>query len=67
MFKTSRETRLAKLAKQIAKTGRHNGWFHVAGELHDRGEPLAFRVLENEPVRSEIEAICVAARRRSKA
>lgn len=67
MPKISREARLTKLAKQIAKTGRHSGWFHVTGELHDKGEPLAFRVLEKESVRSEIEAICVAARRKSKA
>jgi hypothetical protein len=38
--------RITKRAREIAKTGRHNGWFWIAGELQQAGEPLAMQVLE---------------------
>jgi hypothetical protein len=44
MKKQDHEARLVKRAKKMAKTGRHNGWFYVARELRDRGEPLAMEL-----------------------
>lgn len=52
------EERVAKLARGIANTGRHNGWFYVACELREKGEPLALQILEKEPLRSEIDQTC---------
>lgn len=56
--------RLTKRAREIAATGRHNGWFWIAGELQRGGEPLAMQVLEKEPLRSELDRTCQAARER---
>ncbi len=58
------EQRIVKLAREIAATGRHNGWFHIAHELRTRGEPLALNVLECEPYRSELDQRCADVRRR---
>jgi hypothetical protein len=59
------EKRILKLANQIAATGRHNGWFHIAMELENkRGEPLAQQILEREPHRSQLDKACDAVRRR---
>lgn len=59
------ELRIVKLAREIAATGRHNGWFHIAMELQSqRGEPLAQKVLEREPFRSELDRKCAEVRRK---
>jgi len=58
----AREARILKRAKEIAATGDHIGWFYVAHAL--TGEPLALQVLEKEPNRSEIDAICGKATKR---
>ena len=58
------EDRIVKLARRIAETGRHNGWFHIASELRAQGEPLAASVLEREPYRSELDRRCAEVRRR---
>ena len=58
------EQRIVKAARKIAETGRHNGWFYVAWELRDQGEPLALDVLEREPYRSELDKRCAEVRRR---
>ena len=54
--------RITKRAREIAETGRHNGWFWIAAELQQDGEPLAMQVLEKEPLRSELDRTCQAAR-----
>jgi hypothetical protein len=54
--------RITKHAREIAKTGRHNGWFWIAAELGRSGEPLAMRVLEKEPLRSELDRTYAATR-----
>ena len=64
MKKKDHEARIMKRAREIAKSGRHNGWFYVAWELHENGEPLALQVLEKEPLRSDIDRICIVARKR---
>jgi len=56
------EQRIVKEARRIAETGRHNGWFHIAWELRDQGEPLALDVLEREPHRSELDKRCAEVR-----
>jgi hypothetical protein len=56
--KKDHEARLAKLAKVIAASGLHIGWWYVACELRRKGEPLALQVLEKEPIRSELDRIC---------
>ena len=59
------EQRMAKLAREIAATGRHNGWFHIAMELQTkRGEPLAQQVLGREPFCSELDRKCAEVRQR---
>ena len=58
MKKKDHEARLVKLAKEIAASGRHIGWYYVACELRRKGEPLALEVLEKEPIRFELERIC---------
>lgn len=58
------EQRIVKQARKIAETGRHNGWFYIAWELRDGGEPLALDVLQREPYRSELDARCGEVRRR---
>jgi hypothetical protein len=57
------EQRLWRLAKEIAASGRHISWFYVASELAEKGEPLAYSLLEKEPVRSELDLICEKARK----
>lgn len=53
------EKRILKKAREIAETGRHSGWFHIAMELQlAAGEPLAASVLEREPYRSELDKRC---------
>jgi len=61
--KKDHEARLVKQAKEIAVSGKHNGWFYVAWELRSRGEPLALQVLDKEPIRSELDRICDKSRR----
>jgi hypothetical protein len=58
------EDRIAKQARKIAETGRHNGWFYIACELRRQGEPLALNVLEREPYRSELDKKYTEVRRR---
>jgi len=58
------EQRILKLARALADTGRHNGWFHVAHDLRVQGEPLALQVVEREPYRSELDKRCAEVRRR---
>ena len=58
------EARLIRLAREIAATGRHIGWFYVANELKSLGEPLALQVLEKEPIRSELDGICAKSAKR---
>jgi len=58
----AREARIMKRAKEVAATGDHLGWFYVAHAV--TGEPLAVQVLEREPNRSEIDAICEKATKR---
>jgi hypothetical protein len=53
--------RIYREARELAATGRHNGWFHVAGELSLR-LPLAMELLGEEPIRSELDRLCDAAR-----
>jgi hypothetical protein len=52
------EARLIRRAREIAASGRHIGWFYVAHELRNLGEPLALQVLEKEPIRSELDRTC---------
>ena len=66
MKKQHHEARVVKGAKEIARSGRHIGWFYVASELRERGEPLALQILEKEPFRSEIDLICIEARKRKR-
>ncbi len=61
--RTAHEKRVLKLAREIAETGRHNGWFYIAHELRKLGEPLALSVLEREPYRSELDKRCTEVRR----
>lgn len=62
MKRSKHAERLHKLAREIAATGRHNGWFWVAGELSQAGYPLAIQLLAEEPIRSELDRLCEAAR-----
>ena len=64
MNRKTREVRILKRAREIAKTGRHIGWYYVEAELRTRmGEPLAREVLANQQVREELDQICTAARK----
>ncbi len=59
------EKRILKKAREIAETGRHNGWFHIAMDLQLAvGEPLAVSVLEREPYPSELDKRCAEVRLR---
>ena len=62
MKRGKHEQRIHREAREIAASGRHNGWFHVAGELSQRGLPLALELLGEEPIRSELDQLCAAAR-----
>lgn len=62
MKREDHRKRLGKRARAIAASGRHNGWFHLAWELRDLGEPLAVEILGEEPLRSELDRLCAAAR-----
>ncbi len=62
MKRDDHRKRLEREARKIAATGRHNGWFHVAGELALRGFPVALDLLGEEPIRSEPDRLCAKAR-----
>jgi hypothetical protein len=63
MSKTEREQRILKKAEEIARSGRHVGWWYVATELQfERERPLAISILEKEPFRSKLDSICEEAR-----
>jgi hypothetical protein len=65
MNRKTREARILKRAREIAKSGRHIGWYYVEAELRTRvGEPLAREVLANQQVRDELDQICTEARKR---
>jgi hypothetical protein len=64
MNRKTREARILKRAREIAKTGRHIGWYYVEAELRTQmGEPLAREVLADQQVRDELDHICIAARK----
>ena len=68
MDKSQREQRTIKKAREIAKSGRHIGWWYVATEMTvDGGDPKAVSILEKEPIKSELDALCQAAIKRKKA
>jgi hypothetical protein len=59
--------RLIRLAREIAKTGKHISWFYIEQELQfDRREPLAPAALSDPALRTELDKICAEARKRSK-
>ena len=59
MGKTDTEQRLLSRAGEIASSGRHIGWWHVASELQFKGGgPLARQVLDKEPIRIEPDRQC---------
>lgn len=62
-MKKKQEERILKRARDLAATGRHISWFYVAHEIREKGEPLAEQLLEQEPIRSEIDRICEKATR----
>lgn len=62
MKRKDHRQRLYGEARKIAATGRHNGWFHIAGELSQRGMPLAMEMLGEEPIRSQLDRLCAEAR-----
>jgi hypothetical protein len=62
MKRDDHRKRLMKQACTIAASGRHNGWFHIAWELRDSGEPLALDILGEEPLRSELDRLSAEAR-----
>jgi hypothetical protein len=62
-----REARILKRAREIARTGRHIGWYYVEAELRfQMGEPLAREVLANQQIRDELDRICTEARKLKK-
>lgn len=62
MKRKHHQERLYREARELAATGRYNGWFHVAAELAQRGLPLALELLGEEPIRSELDTLCAANR-----
>ena len=64
MNRKAREARILKRAREIAKTGKHIGWYYVEAELRfQMGEPLAREVLANQQIRDELDRICAGARK----
>ena len=67
MKKSDREQRTVKKAREIAKSGRHIGWWYVASELQFQGgDPQAIKILEQEPIRSELDRLCQQSLKRTR-
>ncbi len=64
MSNEARRAKILKRAREMAQSGNYRMWLDIEVELRTHSEPYAQTVLADPKVRSELDQLCFAAKRK---